>query len=558
MGVSLKPDHLRRYRDIATLFLKYGRADILATTGLDGSLADSAEGDDRGALDDTGRRLARDLEKRGPTFVKMGQLLSTRPDLVCPGIAEALGRLQDDVEPIPFADVERVVQQELGVRLSKAFLEFDRVPLAAASLGQVHRAALRDGRQVAVKVQRPGVRGQVMADLETLDGLARFLEEHTDAARRYDVHQTVAEFRRALLQELDYRREAQHQMLLGRALSEFEHIVVPQPVDDYTTSRVLTMDFIHGQKITALSPVVRLEADGAALAEELVRAYLHQIIIGGFFHADPHPGNVFLTSDNRLALIDLGMVSHLQESVQEQLLKLLLAVAEGHGERAAEAVLHMGRRREGADEEGYRREVTALVAQHQTSNIGELQAGRTLMVLARLAADHGIRLPQEMALLGKTLLNLDEIARTLAPEFKINEVVRDNAADLLERRMLKSLSPAGWFASAIEMKDLAQRLPGRVNRLLDALTNQQLRVKVEMIDEGAVIDGLQKVANRITLGLLIAALIVAAGLLMRVPTDFRLLGYPGLAMIFFLAAAAGATWLAFTIVMHDRSPRHRV
>jgi predicted unusual protein kinase regulating ubiquinone biosynthesis (AarF/ABC1/UbiB family) len=317
------------------------------------------------------------------------------------------------------------------------------------------------------------------------------------------------------------------------------------------------MDFIRGHKITALSPVVRLDAGGASLAEELVTAYLHQIILSGFFHADPHPGNVFLTSDQRLALIDLGMVSHLPESLQEHLLKLLLAVAEGRGELAADVVMQMAGHRQAADEDGYRREVTALVAQHQTSDLGELQAGRTMMQLARLAADHGVRLPQEMALLGKALLNLDEIARTLAPGFKINEVVRRNAGGLLERRMLKSLAPSAWLSSALELRDLAQRLPSRINRVLDALTGQELRVQVELIDEGAVIEGLQKVANRITLGLMLAALIVAAGMLMAVPTDFRLLGYPGLAMIFFLAAAGGAAWLAFSIVAHDRAPRRR-
>ncbi len=552
--MSLKPDHLRRYRDIATLLLKYGRADLLAAAGLDGDLLDAEP--DQEEQDESariGERLATDLEKRGPAYVKMGQLLSTRPDIVPPPLAGALGRLQDNVEPFPFADVERIVTTELGVRLSKAFSSFEPKPIAAASLGQVHRATLRDGREVAVKVQRPGIREEVVKDLETLEEIAGMLDGHTDAGKKFEFSHLVAEFRRVLVQELDYRREAENQVLLGNALSEYSRIVVPQPVEDYSTSRVLTMDFVRGQKITSLSPLVRLETDGKALAEELVRAYLHQFIVEGFFHADPHPGNVFLTDDGRLALIDLGMFSHLQESVQEQLFKLLLAVAGGDGEQAADVVMGMGERRPDADEAGYRRAIATLVSQHRRSTIGAMQAGRMMLLLARLAGQHGIRLPDEMAMLGKTLLNLEEIARTLAPDFVVNDVVRDNANALLQRRLLKGMAPSNLFTSLLEARELAQRLPGRINRLLDALAKEELKVKIEMIDEGAVIDGLQKVANRITLGLLLAALIVAAGMLMRVPTTFTVFGYPGLAMMFFLAAATGAGWLAFSILAHDRT-----
>ncbi len=541
------------YSDLATLFLKYGRSDLLAAAGLD----DVGEGPAEGSSQ-PGERLADDLEKRGPTFVKVGQLLSGRPDIVTPGIAGALGRLQDGLQPFSFADVERIVTEELGVRMSKAFSRFEHEPLAAASLGQVHRATLRSGEDVAVKVQRPGVREQIVSDLDTIERLADFVDSHTDAGRTFEFQQIVVEFRRILMQELDYRREAQNQVLLGRTLAEYPRIVVPQPIDDYTTSRVLTMTFIRGQKITSLSPLVRLEADGRGLAEELIRAYLHQFIIEGFFHADPHPGNVFLTDDRRLALIDLGMVSRLSEGLQEHLLKLLLAVASGDGEQAADVVVAMAGRRERIDEAGYRREIAALVTEHRGARVGELRAGRTMMALSRIAARHGIRLPGEMAMLGKTLLNLEEIARTLAPDCAVDEILRNDANALMQRRMLKSLTPANLFASALEARELVQKLPGRINRLLDVLASDQVRVKVEMIDEGAVMEGMQKVANRITLGLLVAALIIAAGMLMRVPTSFTLFGYPGLAMIFFLAAAAGAIGLASAIILHDRSADRRI
>ena len=310
MGLSLKPDHLRRYRDIAALLLKYGRSDLLFHSGLIGEEPAGADADN----------LADDLERLGPTFVKVGQLLSTRADLLPPDALRALSRLQDDVEPFAYADVERIIAEDPGVRVSKAFSRFDRTPLAAASLGQVHRAALRDGREVAVKVQRPGVRAQVLSDMDTMAEVASFLDQHTELGHRIGFVRMVAELRRSLLEELDYRLEAQNMQMIGANLERFRRIVVPQPIADYSTERVLTMNYIDGQKITAVSPLVLAETDSRALADELFRAYLHQVIVDGIFHADPHPGNVLLTDDRRIALLDLGMVSRLSPDLQEVLL----------------------------------------------------------------------------------------------------------------------------------------------------------------------------------------------------------------------------------------------
>src|SRR5207249_3080603 len=254
-----------------------------------------------------GEELANDLEQLGPTFVKVGQLLSTRADLLDPAAMKSLSRLQDDVEPFPFADVERIVATELGVRVSKAFSRFDETPLAAASLGQVHRAALRDGREVAVKVQRPNVREQVVRDLESMAELADFLDHHSEIGRRYGFARMVNELRRSILLELDYRREAHNMVTIGRNLARFRRLQIPQPIEDLSATRVLTMNYIAGSKITKANPVVLADANAGELADELFRAYLHQVIIDGVFHADPHPGNVLLTDDGRIGLLDLGM-----------------------------------------------------------------------------------------------------------------------------------------------------------------------------------------------------------------------------------------------------------
>ena len=265
------------------------------------------------------KELAADLEKLGPTFVKLGQLVSTRADFVPPAYMEALSRLQDHVEPFSFGEVEAIVSVEIGARLSKAFLEFESTPMAAASLGQVHRAKLRDGRPVAVKVQRPGVREHVSGDLEAMQEIAEVLDAHTEAGRRYEFGLMVEELRKSLLLELDYRQEAANLRRLGETLRDFTRILVPQAIDDYSTGRVLTMEYVAGRKVTKLNPLARTDLDGAGLAEELFRAYLHQILVDGFFHADPHPSNVFLTDDGRVALLDLGMVAHLGPSLQDRL-----------------------------------------------------------------------------------------------------------------------------------------------------------------------------------------------------------------------------------------------
>ena len=436
--------------------------------------------------------------------------------------------------------------------MSKAFGMFEAEPIAAASLGQVHCAALRDGRMVAVKVQRPDAAKQVMDDLAAMAEIAAFLDKRTDGGARYCFADLIAEFRRSLLEELDYLHEAANLRTLGEHLAGFKDIIVPQPIDSYTTSRVLTMDYVLGTKVTALSPLTRMDVDAERLGRELVRAYLHQIVVDGFFHADPHPGNVFVTDDKKIALVDLGMVGRLSDRTQDRLLALLLAAAEGRGDEAADTLIELGERREGFNEAALRRDVVEVVTKAQNASLADLEIGRLLLDVNQRATTHGLRAPSDLTLLGKTLLNLDAVARALSPNLDVNSTIRDQAVTLMRQRMLRSVSPGRVLSTMLDAKQFAENLPARVNRVLDALAGNELKLKMEVIDEGAIIDGLQKVANRVALGLVMAALIVAAALLMQVPTTFRLLGYPGLAMIFFVLAAAGGCFMLWNILRSDR------
>ena len=553
MGISLKPQHLNRYRQIAWLFVKYGRSDLVKETGLEETL----EAEQRVTPKEAAKasELADDLEKLGPTFVKLGQLLSTRVELMPRAYLEALARLQDKVEPFAFDEVEKIVASELGVRMSKAFSDFEVTPMAAASLGQVHRARLRDGRQVAVKVQRPGIRDAMLEDLDALDEIAEFLDNHTTAGKRYEFGQMLSEFRKSLLRELDYRQEATNLTKIGQNLKEFEHIVVPEPITDYSTSRVLTMQYVHGKKITDLSPLARMEFDGAALAEELFRAYLQQILVDGFFHADPHPGNVFLTDNYQIALIDLGMVGRAMPGLQEQLLQLLLAISEGRGDDAADIAIKVGERKEDFAEKEFKQRIGEIVAKQQGVTVEQMQVGRLVLEVTQASGENGVRVPPELTMLGKTLLNLDQVGRAIEPGFDPNASIRRNAAQIMQQRLMKSLSPGNLFSGVLEFKDLVQRLPARLNKIIDAIANNELKVSVDAIDEKTLVVGFQKVANRITVGLIIAALIVGAAMLMKVETTFRLWGYPGLAILLFLAAAAGGVTLLINILFYDKGEK---
>lgn len=546
MTLSLKPEHLKRYKDIARLLIQHGRSDLVKAVDADlpaTEIPQEIEGDPE--------RLARDLEALGPTFIKLGQLLSTRSDLLPAPYLDALARLQDRVEPFSFGEVEEIVSSELGVRLSKAFRDFDSTPLAAASLGQVHRAELRDGRPVAVKVQRPGIRQVILEDLDAFGQIATLVDKHTEVGRRFAFQDMLEEFRKTLLRELDYRREAANLVTLAHNLRHYHRLIVPRPVDDYTTSRVLTMDYVRGTKVTDLPPVVRTELDGGVLAEDLCKAYLDQILVDGFFHADPHPGNLLVTEDGRLALLDLGMVARIDPAMQEQLLKLLLAVTEGQGQQAAQITLQIGTLLDDRDEARYQREVTNLVGSYQNVSGEQTQLGSILISLTRLATENGVRPPPELTMMGRALLHLDESSRALDPDFDPNQTVRRHSDSIMRRHMLKKLSPASLFASALELQEFLQQLPARMNAVLDNLAGNKIQVKVDAFDETRLMDNLQKIANRIALGLVLAALIVGAALMMQVRTNFLLFGYPGLAMLLFLLAAACGFILVLTIFLND-------
>lgn len=546
-----------RLAAIARFFLKYRSAGILSGVPLDDPMF---AGVDQAAIE-AGKpeEFVRDLEALGPTFIKVGQSLSTRPDFVPEPYIAALERMQDSVAEEDPATMRAIVEEELGVRINKLFSDFDDSPIGSASLSQVYAATLRDGRPVAVKVQRPGVAAVLREDLELLARLAGTVSMVSDTPRRYGFAEWVEEFRKTLAGELDYRREAENLEAFARNLDPYPRIFVPQAVWDYSGSRVLTMEMVPGTKVTRISELRRIEPSEALgdLGADLLRAYLDQVFVHGLIHADPHPGNVLLTDDGRLALLDLGMVAHVPPRLRDQLLRLLLAVVDGRGEQAAETFVHLGTRLEDFDETGFGREAARLVAQYSTSLEKGRSEGRLLLELTRVGATYGFRAPAELPMLGKTLLNLESVSTALDPRMPVKDIIEGHLQDVLSRQMRQMFSSNRLASDMLELQELLRESPRRISQLLRTLADNRFRVHISGLEESRLIESMQKIANRIAVGVITSGLIVGAAMMMRIPSSRSILGYPALALVLFLVAFGLGAALVASSLLNDRRAKPR-
>jgi ubiquinone biosynthesis protein len=545
-----EPRRLSRAIEIGRMLFKYRNAGIFSVT-LDNPLLEGMQQEN--IPEGRPEEFVDDLEALGPTFIKIGQGLSTRPDFVPQPYVEALERMQDDVAPVPFAQIREVVESELGVRISKMFATFEETPLAAASLAQVHAATLRDGRKVAVKVQRPDIAAGIRDDLDLLASLAGKVDRFSDMGRRVGFADWVGEFRKTLIAELDYRAEADNLETFARNLADYPKLFVPKYLPDFSAARVLTMEMIGGQKVTKISDLRRLEEPLGEVGRELMRAYLDQIFVHGLIQADPHPGNFILTADNRLALLDLGMVAHVPPRMRDRFLKLMLATVDGRGEEAAESAIALGTRLEDFDEPGFVRDTSQMIAQYASpASPRSTSSGCLLLHITTRSITAGLRPPPELSLLGKTLLNLEAVSNALDPDLDHRQVIRSHLETVLRQRMMKSLSPANLASEFIEVQELLRESPKRISQFLHTLAENKLRVHVVGLEESRLMENLQKIANRISTGVIVAALIMGGAMMMRVPSNTMIFGYPALALLMFLVGAALGVTLVVQAMLADR------
>lgn len=536
---SLKLGHLPRYGELARLLLAHRgalRPDAPCGAAEDEALREDAE------------KLVQELQGMGPTYVKLGQLLSSRVDLLPVAYTEALRTLQDHAEPVPFDVVRQVAEEELGTRLSAVFIDVDPEPLGSASMAQVHRATLRDGRVVAAKVQRPGIRSQILDDMDVISELAATFDEHVGAARRAGLTAMVEEFRRAVLDELDYRHEAANLRMLAEVVGPYDRLVTPEPVEERSTARLLVMTMVEGTNVGSLGTTAVPAAEGEILVSQLFKAYLDQILVRGVYHADPHPGNVVLTFDRQLALLDLGMTGRLSPDLRDALVRMLAALGEGRGADVATALERAGERLDDFDRNGLQRDVSALVVTLDGADVEGMEVGRQLAELARLALRNGLRPAPELSMVGKALLNLDDVARRLAPTYRPAAAIREHMASLTRDQLLSAASPSRLVSAALDAKELAERFPERMNRLLESLADGRIHIRVEGMDEREIMRSVQKLANRAAAGLAVAAFVLAAAIFQVSSHGPRWWGISAFTVVFVgVAAVIGAAIVLSTL-----------
>jgi len=552
----LKTRNIGAYRDLLLLFTRYGRKDFRLTVSPQDFLAPEA---DSGTIEPDVRAraeaFANALRQMGPTYVKFGQLLSTRPDIVPHEYILALESLQDDLEPFSFADVERIVEEELGVRISKAFETFESAPLAAASLGQAHRAVLRDGREVVVKVQRPNVREQVRRDLEVFTEIATELEKHTDIGRKMSLVGAIEQARLVMYSELNYLQEARNTGILRLNLAGFPQIYIPEVVQDFTSARVLTTELVKGRKVSKLTPLALVEGDYAELASVLTQAYLKQICVDGFWHSDPHPGNVFvreIEGNPQLVLLDFGMASRISQELQDEVIKLLLAISSNRGAEVADACVRMSEMQERFDAVKFTRDISTIVAAVHDVSASEINSGQLIFNIIAIANGNDLKVPPELTMLAKTLLHLDAITKKLDPDYDPQRVIRDYAEQLMSQKLAQKFNPRNFYPALLDLNQLVLDLPHRMREIVDLTSAGRLSFGIKLTQAEEFLAGIHKIANRITVGVVIAALLVSSSMMMRVPTSFTIFGYPGIAVLGYLLASAAAFYLIVSTMIRDR------
>jgi ubiquinone biosynthesis protein len=497
------------------------------------------------ATDQDAKRLRATLEGLGPAFVKFGQLLSLRRDMLPEVYIEELQRLQDDVAVFPGEQAREIVERELGKSVHALFTSFDETPLAAASIGQVHTAQLIDGTSVVVKVQRPGIEPIIHADVRIMRFLARQLERYVPESRRFGPGDLVEEFARLINEELDYQVEARNGDLLRENLQDDKHVFVPRIFWEQTSRRVLTMERSFGKKLTHI-PSSEQESR-RRVAQALMASFLKQVFEDGFFHGDPHPGNVFLLEDGRLCFHDFGIMGRLSAYDQEALAQLILAVSSGEVSWMVDAYFEMGVATEGVDREAFTRDASqALDAYYEAAGKG-YSFGEIVRQFALLSQRHRIKLPRQFLLVSKAFMLVESQALTLAPDFNALASLREYAPHLLGRKLLQGANVQTEFSRGFRtlraLHHAAALLPDILNRTVEALSSGKATLHIKHDQLQGLEAHIDRASNRLSLSLIIASVVIGSSIVMAFHSGPHYAGIPVLGLLgFVVASVMGLAW----------------
>jgi ubiquinone biosynthesis protein len=466
------------------------------------------------------RAFREGLEELGTTFVKLGQLLSSRPDLMPDVYIEELGELVDAVAPFPVEEARRIVDVEIGL---SEFARFDDEPLACASIAQIHGGLLRSGRAVVVKVRRPGIEDEVALDLGLLRSLTSFAEGRSQTARLLQLQALADELEAHLAAELDFREEAYGAEVIARVMTEHEHLVVPEVIHPYVTERVLVQERLDGERVAAHHGLS--EERARVLARELFRAYVQQITEYGIYHADPHRGNILLTADGRLVLLDFGLLGRLDDDTRRTLGLLLLSLAQNRADDVADLILTLSLRTLSTDEAGFVHDLRRKLPRYHWRPLSGIRSGEALADLQRLALKHGLALPTGFALVGKTLAQADSVARALDPELDPIELLEEDGLEVILRESERRLEPQNLLSLAYTQLEPLTRMPRRFGQLVSRLETGTLKIGVQPTGLDEVEHVARSVANRLGAALIISALLIASALMARVNDTIAVVGF---------------------------------
>ncbi len=494
----------------------------------------------------------------GPVYVKLGQLLSTRPDLLNAAYIEELSTLQDEVPPVPWTEVEVVIRKQLKRPLEETFRTVNPVPVAAGSIAQTHRATLVDGREVALKVQRPGIDLTIAQDIALILGIAD-LVARTDFGQNYEIKSVAEEFTKALEDELDFTLEAGFTDELRRNLSRSRwfdptQLVVAEIFWDLTTEKLLVMEWLDGVPLLSAN-LVSIENGKNAYTQRqeittlLFRAFFQQLYIDGFFHADPHPGNLFYLADGRVALLDCGMVGRLDPRTQQILTEMLLAIIDLDAGRCAQLTLQLADSSQQVILSRLENDYDRMLRKYHNVNLGEMNFSQVIYEILQVARNNKIRLPSNMGLYAKTLANLEGVARTFNPEVNLFDEIKPLITDLFRRQLLGDNPVRSLLRTALDIKSLSLQSPRQIELLLDRVTSETLQWNLSLRGLDGMRRTLDDAANRLSFSILVGSLIMGAAV---ISTKAQTTQLSFLSSVLFAAASLLGLWLVFSILRSGR------